>query len=329
MMPNTHLDQTTLEESFLFCEYAKRNFEMSDKNNGDIEEAINFICESSKIFFKKEIPIGMQLDLLNELIYKLEANSLGLQYNPSFEGIEKYLLAANIEFYIEKFLQISNFFKVGAGFLLFPYDMVEMATQAKCGGGVPRAFKSLERTDRRCVVICPDNLEYAFFGIDKNLPLDEMIEVLKKEVTLFKSMHDFGNSERKDILKDIHKESKSGSYRQSLNNLFYKTTGLLIYDLYISNNFSLDAAFEKHRSHAPQLKCDPSKKSNSEDCIQCKHFSFCADLWKKQFNIAVKKISGTEENETFLNRIKNNVGVKQLERRAISFFEYDFIWDEE
>ena len=35
------LDQTNLEESFFFCEYAKRRFEMSEHNDGDIEKIID------------------------------------------------------------------------------------------------------------------------------------------------------------------------------------------------------------------------------------------------------------------------------------------------
>ena len=42
-MPNSVLDQTTLEESFFFCEYAKRRFEMSCYNNGEIENTITLL----------------------------------------------------------------------------------------------------------------------------------------------------------------------------------------------------------------------------------------------------------------------------------------------
>ncbi|MTJ92345.1 MAG: hypothetical protein F8N36_05720 [Desulfovibrio sp.] len=326
-MPESHRDQTTLEESFFFCEYAKRNFEMSDKNNGTVEEGIDYICETSKTFFKKETPIGMQIDLFTDVIYKYEAKKIGFQYNISFEGSKFYLFAVTIEPYIENFLTISNFFKVSAAFLPFPYDMKEIAMQVKCGKGVPASFKALDRIDRRCVVIFHNNQDYVYFGIDKSLPLDESIDVIKKQVILFKSRGDYKNCTQKKILKEIHKESKSGSYRQSMNNLFYKTTGLLIYDLYISNNFDLDTAFTKQRAHAPQVKCDPSKKPTSEDCIKCNHFSSCADLWKKQFNIAVEKISGTEKNETYLKRIRNNPPENPLKRRAINFFEYKFNWN--
>lgn len=321
------LDQTNLEESFFFCEYAKRNFEMSDKNNRTIEEGIDYICETSKKFFRKETPIGMQIDLFTDVIYKYEAKKIGFQYNISFEGSEFYIFAVTIEPYIENFLTISNFFKVSAAFLPFPYDMEEIAMRVKCGNGVPASFKALNRIDRRCVVIFPKNHDYVYFGIDRNLPLDKMIEVLNKQVTLFKSKGNYKNCTQKEILKDIHKESKSRSYRQSLNNLFYKTTGLLIYDLYISNNCSLDTAITKQRAHAPQVKCDPSKKQTSDDCAKCKHFSSCADLWKKQFIIAVEKISGTEENETYLNRIRYNPPANPLKRRAINFFEYEFNWN--
>ena len=39
---------------------------------------------------------------------------------------------------------------------------------------------------------------------------------------------------------------------------------------------------------------------------------------------AVEKISGEEDNEAYLTRIKNEDKVNKIKRRPISFFEYEF-----
>ncbi|WP_291440112.1 hypothetical protein [Desulfovibrio sp.] len=324
MIPNSILDQTALEESFFFCEYAKRRFEMSYDNNGHIEDAMKYIKFTSQQFFKADIPEGMQIDLLSDAIYCHEARIMGLRHITKFEGIEEYIEFITFYPYIEKLLRISNIFKVCAAFLPFPYDMVEVAKQIKRNESIPTTFKTLDKTDKRCVIAFHSNRDYVFFGIDKNLHVNEIIDTLKKKATLFKSINDYENCKRKDILNTIHKQSNLKMHRQSLNNVFYKSTGLLIYDLYVSSNFNLDSAFMTHRRHAPQIKCDPSKNPTSEDCANCKYFSSCTDLWRKQFNAAVEKISGAESAENWLNLAKKASPQKILPRRAISFFEYKF-----
>ena len=47
-MSTKNLDQTTLEESFFFCEYAKRRFEMSEYNDSQIDEIIDNLNHASR-----------------------------------------------------------------------------------------------------------------------------------------------------------------------------------------------------------------------------------------------------------------------------------------
>ena len=323
-MSNPALDQTTLEESFFFCEYAKRSFEMSAHNNGQIENAMKYVQVTSRQVFIADIAEGMQIDLLADAVCCHEACIMSLRHITPYEGYEEYIVMISGQYFIENLLLTSYRFNVNAAFLPFPYDMVEVATRVKCGGGVPITFKILDRADRRCVISFNSNRDYIFFGIDKNLSSEEMIDILKKKVTLIKSINNYENCKRKDILKDIHKQSNFGSHRQSLNNVFYKATGLLIYDLYIHNNFELDRALEEYRKLDTIIKCDPSKKLTSEDCVKCNHFGKCESYWRKLFKAAVEKISGEEDNEAYLTRIKNEDKVNKIKRRPISFFEYEF-----
>lgn len=318
------LDQTNLEESFFFCEYAKRRFEMSDFNNGYIEYAIKHVKFTSKQFFESDIAEGMQINLLSDAIFYHEACMIGLRYITPFEGSEGYIHEISVQHYIENLLHISNRFKVSASFLPFPYDMAEIAAWTKRGKEVPATFKTLDSIDRRCVIALHPNRDYVSFCIDKNLQLDEIIDAITKQATLFKSVNDYENCKRNDILNQIHRKSNLKTHRQSLYNTFYKSSGLLIYDLYISNNFKIDRALEEYRKLNPLEKCDPAKKATSEDCAACKYFGECESNWRKHFKAAVEKISGTEESESYLNRIRDNAQVKLLKRQPISFFEYQF-----
>ncbi|GEM_PF-4155095 len=323
-MSNPALDQTTLEESFFFCEYAKRRFEMSDHNNGHIEDAIKYIKFTSKQFFESDIAEGMQIDLLSDAIFCHEARMIGLRYITPFEGSEGYIEEISFQHYTENLLHISNSFKVSASFLPFPYDMAEIAVWTKSGKEVPATFKTLDSIDRRCVIALHRNRDYVLFCIDKNLQLDEIIDAITKQATLLKSVNDYENCKRNDKLKQIHMKSNLKTHRQSLHNTFYKSSGLLIYDLYISNNFKIDRALEEYRKRNSLEKCDPAKKATSEDCAGCKYFSECESNWRKHFKSAVEKISGTEGSESYLNRIRDKAQVRLLKRQPISFFEYQF-----
>lgn len=323
-MADSALDQTTLEESFFFCEYAKRRFEMSKYNDGQIESIIKSIDFISRQILEGEIKEGMIIDLLSDAIYYHESTIMGLMPIVSFKGLEKYIACISAKYQIELLLHISNIFKVNSAFLPFPCDMAEVTMRAKSGEQIPTTFKNLDRYDKRCVIIFHEDTDYVFFGIDKNLSSDETIKILKEKATVFKSINNYENCKQNDTLKDIHKQSKSGSYRQSLNNFFYKSTGLLIYDLYIANNYNLDSAFTEHRRHDPQTKCDPSKNPTSEDCSMCKYFSSCAGLWRKQFNSAVKKICGALSPEDWLKHAKETRLKQMLTRRPVKFFEYEF-----
>ena len=318
------LDQTNLEESFFFCEYAKRRFEMSNDNNDSIECIIEIIGDTSSKFYASSIPEGMQLDLLSNSIHCLESDTLLLQRTYSLKGSEQYIDWLSLQPYIEYLLRVSKRFKANAAFLPFPYDMAEICARTKLGEDLPLAFKVLNKKDMRCIIVSPSNNAYVYFGIDKNLQLNEIIDILAEQATLFKSSNDYGNCTRSDILNQIHRKSNLKTHRQSLYNTFYKSSGLLIYDLYISNNFKIDRALEEYRKLNPLEKCDPAKKATSEDCAACKYFGECESNWRKHFKAAVEKISGTEESESYLNRIRDNAQVKLLKRQPISFFEYQF-----
>ena len=318
------LDQTNLEESFFFCEYAKRRFEMSNDNNERIQWFIESVGEISSKVYARSIPEGMQLDLLSNAIFCRESDTLGLQRTYSLEGSERHIDTLSFLPYIEYLLTVSKRFKVNAAFLPFPYDMVEICAQTKCDGDVPVAFKMLKKHDMRCIIVSPSDNDYVYFGVDKNLQLNAIIDMLVEQATLFKSSNDYENCMRSDVLNKIHRKSNLKTHRQSLHNTFYKSSGLLIYDLYISNNFKIDRALEEYRKLNPLEKCDPAKKATSEDCATCKYFGECESNWRKHFKAAVEKISGTEESESYLNRIRDNAQVKLLKRQPISFFEYQF-----
>ncbi len=82
-MANSILDQTTLEESFFFCEYAKRRFEMSNYNNGEIERAIDIVGLILESHYKENynIPFPMKMDFLSEVISFCEAINKNCQTN--------------------------------------------------------------------------------------------------------------------------------------------------------------------------------------------------------------------------------------------------------
>lgn len=317
------LDQTNLEESFFFCEYAKRRFEMSNDNNEHIHWFIESVGDISNEVYARSIPEGMQLDLLSNAIFCRESDTLCLQHTYSFEGSEKHINFLSLLPYIENLLIVSKRFKVNAAFLPFPYDMVEICAQTKCGEDVPLAFKMLNKDDMRCIIVSPSDNDYVYFGVDKNLQLDEIIDAITKQATLFKSSNDYANCKRSDILNQLHRKSNLKTHRQSLYNTFYKSSGLLIYDLYISNDFKIDRALEEYRKLNPLEKCDPAKKATSKDCAACKYFGECETNWRKHFKAAVEKISDTEGREAYLKRIRARVQVNQLKRRPKSFFEYD------
>lgn len=323
-MRNSVIDQATLEDSFFFCEYAKRRFEMSEHNDGDIEKIIDTLNDILIKTLGADVPKSLRIDFLTDVIYAHEAYKISLRPAISLVDLQDHIVFLANTPLAKSLLDITDIFEVSAAFLPFPYDMAEVAMLEKSDNRIPNTFKTLSKKNKQCVINCHNDCNYVYFGVDKNLPLAEIIDRLKKQATLFKSYKNYENCDSDEILIEIHKQSKSKTYRQSLNNVFYKSTGLLIYDLYISNKFDLESALMKHRANIPQIKCDPSKKPTSEDCVSCKYFSSCADLWRKQFNAAVEKISGTEERESYLNRIRDNAQVKLLKRQPISFFEYQF-----
>ena len=276
---------------------------------------------ASRTIFRGDVQKSFDIDLLTDVIYAYEASIIGLHPIISFADLRGYISFLTKDPTTKLLLDITNFFKVSAACLPFPYDMAEVAMLTKSGAGVPITFKTLNRNDRRCVINHHSNYSYVYFGVDKNLELNEAIELLKKHATLFKSCNDYENCKRNDILKEVHKHSNLKMHRQSLHNVFYKSTGLLIYDLYISSNFDIERALEEHRKHGPEIKCDPRKTDTSEDCGRCQHFSRCSELWRKQFNNAVDKIKYTEKSEEWLDIIKGNQK-KYLLRRPTDFFEY-------
>ena len=320
-MSNPALDQTTLEESFFFSEYAKRRFEMSKFNDGQINGAIDNLNYRSSAIFCDDVPKSFDIDLLTDVIYVREALMLGFAYTVSFTELRDYIIFLANSPDAKRLLDITNHFNVSAACLPFPYEMAEIAMLTKSGEDIPITFKTLKKNDRRCVIHSHSDCRYVYFGIDKNLQLDEIIDLIKKNATLFKSRNDYENCERNDIIKEVHKQSNLKTHRQALHNVFNKSMGLLIYDLYIDSDFDLERALERHRKHRSEIKCDPRKTDTSEDCGQCKHFSRCSELWRKQFNIAVGKIKDTDSSEEWLDLIKINQN-KRLIRRPTSFFKY-------
>lgn len=336
-MADSALDQTTLEESFFFCEYAKRRFEMSCYNNGDIEKGIETIgCILNDHFqMRYNIPYAMQLDFFSDVMTLCELiviDELNKQFNCgifetrrfTFKNFKEQIIKAFNEIKnIKNILDIQSKFMIPASFLPFPYNIEEIILNFRSGIELPKAFPIVKLAERKCLVRDCNN--YILFLINKNLTVKETIKELTKQATLFKSDGDYEHSSVQEILGDIHKELKSGKHRQSLNNVFYKSTGLLLYDIYISSNCNLDFVIDKYKKYDAKIKCDPSKKSTAENCNDCKQFSVCTNSWRKQFNSAVKKISGEQSSEDWLRHVKETSTAKQmLTRRSVKFFEYNF-----
>ena len=99
-MSNPALDQTTLEESFFFCEYAKRSFEMSAHNNGQIENAMKYVQVTSRQVFMADIAEGMQIDLLADAVCCYEACIMCLLHITPYEGYEEYIAMISDQYFI-------------------------------------------------------------------------------------------------------------------------------------------------------------------------------------------------------------------------------------
>ena len=87
-MSNPALDQTTLEESFFFSEYAKRRFEMSKFNDGQINGAIDNLNYRSSAIFCDDVPKSFDIDLLTES-QEFATKSVGRVRNLNFEVLRE------------------------------------------------------------------------------------------------------------------------------------------------------------------------------------------------------------------------------------------------
>ena len=128
-MSNPALDQTTLEESFFFSEYAKRRFEMSKFNDGQINETIDNLNYRSSAIFCDDVPKSFDIDLLTDVIYVREALMLGFAYTASFTELRDYIIFLANAPDTERLLDITNHFNVSAACLPFPYEMAEIAME--------------------------------------------------------------------------------------------------------------------------------------------------------------------------------------------------------
>ena len=336
-MPNSVLDQTTLEESFFFCEYAKRRFAMSCYNTGEIENTINIVGKVLEAHYEEKsvVPYPMKMDFLSDVIYCCEAmgiNILMMQFGGvSFETMnlafkhlrEQIVQVINNISNIGILLDIASRFSVSPSFLPFPYKMEDVVLNYRANNELPAVFKCRDIVERKCVV--KDCNNSIMFLVNAHMSLKETINELTRQATLFKSNSYYENCERSDVIKEVHRLSKSGSYRQTLQNIFYKATGLIIYDFCVLHNENLESALERHSRSDKSIKCDPLKKSTTTDCIQCKYYSECRNMWTKQFKYAVEKIRGTQTAEEWMNLTKKISDANKLQRRTIGFFEYEFV----
>lgn len=298
------LDQTTQEESFFFFEYAKRRFEMSEYNNGQIECAIEDIKPAAKDFFKSDIPEGMLLDLIGDAISFHEANKNGCIYNPAFEGAESFIRYICSALDIDSFVQITNIFAVSAAYLPYPCDMTDAIIHFEDQKPVPTTFKYLGRYD--------DN---------KTKTLIKKLHTFNKLIKFSES----GNYQKKKIENLLYKDSYLKEYRSTLYSIFYKSTGLLMYDLYICNDYNIRQTISEHRKLDKKIKCDPQYNNIlSGNCIDCDYYSRCAATWKKRLKEAVEKISHQKNIDEYTNKMKCKNNIKYLVRQQINFADYEF-----
>ncbi|WP_147357536.1 hypothetical protein [Desulfovibrio legallii] len=337
-MANSILDQTTLEESFFFCEYAKRRFEMSNYNNGEIERAIDIVGLILESHYKENynIPFPMKMDFLSEVISFCEAinkKKLSDKFGCGFVETRRFTfkhLAGEIIQSINEIKNIATLLDAGSifhmktPFLPFPYNMEDIILDIRSGEELPTDFKLRNIEERKCFVMDCNN--YILFLMNRHVSLDETIQELTQQATLFKSNNDCEKSEKPEILKAIHKKSKSEKYRQSLHNVYYKSIGILLYDLCVINKSSFEVAIDSLMRMNTKIKCDPKFNilEPSKDCNRCKkNFSKCRSQWNKQVKFAVDKIKGTESQEEWLTIIKETPQ-RACKRRPVSFFEYEF-----
>lgn len=332
MMPNLTPDKTISEESFFFCEYAKRRFEVSPYNNGEIEKSINIAGLILESYYKDSynVPYPMKMDLLSDAIIACEGlglNEFAIKFRCHRVETRKITLkhlAEQISLAINQLDNIGNLlniacrFNVLPSFLPFPYNMKDIILNIVSNGQLPEALKFRNIEERKCVVMDCNN--YILFLANKHMSLEETIQELARQATLFKSNNDYENSEKPEILNDIYKELKSGEYRHTSKNAYYKLIGILLYDLCVINKCSLESAIDELMRMQPEIKCGQGLTS-TDDCNRCKKFGKCRSLWNKQFLAAVNKIKGTESQEDWL-KIAKEAPQKKCDRRPVSFFEY-------
>ncbi|ATD82477.1 hypothetical protein SAMN02910291_01234 [Desulfovibrio desulfuricans] len=337
-MTNPALDQTTLEESFFFCEYAKRRFEVSSYNNGEIEKAIDTVGLILDSYYKEtyNVPYPMKMDFLSDVIIACEyigVNELAKKFRChrvetrklSFKNLaEQANQAINELENIGNLLDIACRFNMSSSFLPFPYNMESVILNIVSNKGLPQAFKLRDIEEQKCFVMGCNN--YILFLVNRHVSLDETIQELTRQATLFKSNDDYKKSGKPEILSAIHKKSKSGTHKQTQYNTYYKSIGIFLYDLCIINKYNYEGAADELMRMHTKIKCSPKFKilESSKDCNFCKKFGACRSLWKKQFFAAVDKIKGTESQEEWLKIAKEKSQQKICERRPVSFFEYKF-----
>ena len=298
------LDQTTWEESFFFCEYAKRNFELSSYNKGLIESSFQHVISTANFVFEERVPIGVAAFLLSEAINACD--NIENKFEPVFKfpHLEDYIIYLAMLLPMKDLMFLSNKYCVNAAYLIFPYDMNSIISRIKNGDGIPQDFKFLP-VERKCLINYVKNNDYVFFGVKVDLTVDEMIRLIKEQATLFKSRNDYENSERQAILKSKHNKSQYlGKYRGTENNDFYKATGIYLYDLYIKNHFDREEALGQHRSLDPNMKCDPNLQNKTKKDCPCDNWGKCRNNLMKYFEEAFAKVQTAVTGDDWIDHAK-------------------------
>lgn len=324
-MPTSTLDQTAWEESFFFCEYSKRNFELSNFNDGLIKSSFHHVISTAMFVFKENsIPIGVAVAILSEAINAFDSIRSGFKPVFKFKNLEDYIIYLTLSLPMEDLLYISNKYCVNAAYLLFPYDMNSVILRILDGEGVPLDFKFLP-IERKCLIHDIPNNDYVFFGVNKELAIDEMMRLIKEQATLFKSVNNYENSELKETLISKHKNSQyAREYRRTKMNAFNKATGIHLYDLSIKDSFDREEAFRQYMSLHPSIKCDPSlqNKTATENC-PCKNFGLCRNNWMKYFQEAFGKIQTVAHSDDCIDHAKKVATTQDIVRYPADYLSTD------
>ena len=293
------LDSTVVEENFFFTEYAKRRFESSKYNDGQIESIVEDLKPIARDFLKKDIPQGMLLDLLGDAIYFYESIKDNKScYNISFNGLESLVFYICKRFNLDVFVDMIKVFKVNPVYLPYPLDMKSVIYYFKCNNKLPATYKCSDVSDS--ISDCGQRR--------KNELLKEMVRLINKKEFSYEN-----------IVKFLYKKSYAKKHRSTLYNVIYKLMGLLLYDLYLQNNFSINDAIMKFYHYEREVKCNPTCKSEVDDCLACNYYAKCKAQWKKYFNSTRNNI---RDGSVKICEEKISGKSNMLYRQPVDFDEY-------